>query len=281
MVLAGIVLFNPNVTRLKENIDNIREQVSGLILIENGSSNIDYLKDLNVEKCKVIVNRANHGIAYALNQILQEAFLCHCDWVLTLDQDSVSSPNMVQELLQHTNIDVGIVCPKIIDRNFYSNVQINIGVELLDYCITSGSLTNVQAWKKTGGFDEVMFIDWVDWDFCIALRLNGFKIIRTNSTYLLHELGDNTRCFHIGKHEFLILNRSPFRYYYIFRNYIYIARKYKHLSLVKNLLVEAKWLMLSLVFETGKYNNLKAMCKGIFEGFKMKINSVNTDYARI
>lgn len=271
MVLAGIVLFNPNLSRLKENIDKVREQVSGVILIENGSENIEYLKELNVDKCKVIVNGTNKGIAYALNQILHQGYLCHSDWVLTLDQDSVSSKDMIKEMLHYAKGNVGIVCPKIIDRNFYSNTQANTGVEFLDYCITSGSLTNVQAWVKTGGFDETMFIDWVDWDFCIALRLNGFKILRTNSTYLLHELGDNTRCFHIGKHEFLILNRSPFRYYYIFRNYIYIARKYRHLSLLKNFLVVVKWMLLSLVFEANRKKNVKAMFKGMCDGLKMKI----------
>lgn len=34
-----------------------------------------------------------------------------------------------------------------------------------DECITSGSLTSVEAWQKIGGFDEWLEIDGVDFDF--------------------------------------------------------------------------------------------------------------------
>lgn len=39
-VLAGIVLYNPEIGRLQENIDAIYQQVDTVLLIENGSSNI-------------------------------------------------------------------------------------------------------------------------------------------------------------------------------------------------------------------------------------------------
>ena len=38
-IFAGIVLFNPEISRLKENITHILGQVDRLILVDNGSSN--------------------------------------------------------------------------------------------------------------------------------------------------------------------------------------------------------------------------------------------------
>lgn len=45
-VLAGIVLYNPETDRSQENIDAIYQQVDTVLLIENGSSNTDYKKQL-------------------------------------------------------------------------------------------------------------------------------------------------------------------------------------------------------------------------------------------
>ena len=38
---AGIVTFNPDIGRLKENIDAILPQVSELVIVDNGSANVD------------------------------------------------------------------------------------------------------------------------------------------------------------------------------------------------------------------------------------------------
>ena len=38
--IAGIVLYNPDLGRLKENIESICKQVDKVILIDNGSDNI-------------------------------------------------------------------------------------------------------------------------------------------------------------------------------------------------------------------------------------------------
>ena len=42
MTGAGIVLFNPSIQRLKENLDAITVQVDFTVLIDNGSNNLRY-----------------------------------------------------------------------------------------------------------------------------------------------------------------------------------------------------------------------------------------------
>ena len=66
-MVTGIILYNPDLSRLRENISAILPQVDKVVLVENGSSDITYLKELEDEKIELIVNEENMGIAYALN----------------------------------------------------------------------------------------------------------------------------------------------------------------------------------------------------------------------
>ena len=96
-IITGIILYNPDLSRLRENISAILPQVDNVVLVENGSSDITYLKELEDEKIELIVNDENMGIAYALNQVMQYAHDNSYEWALTLDQDSVVPPGLVDK----------------------------------------------------------------------------------------------------------------------------------------------------------------------------------------
>mgnify|MGYP003311394843 CR=1 FL=1 len=73
-IMAGIVLYNPEKKRLKENIDAIINQVDKIVLVDNGSDLTLDTKDFFGEasdKVVLIRNSENKGIAKALNQILE------------------------------------------------------------------------------------------------------------------------------------------------------------------------------------------------------------------
>lgn len=55
--------------------------------------------------------------------------------------------------------------------------------------ITSGSLTNLDAWKAIGGFDEKLFIDLVDTEYDIRALMKGYCSYRINTVVLTHEIG--------------------------------------------------------------------------------------------
>jgi rhamnosyltransferase len=57
-------------------------------------------------------------------------------------------------------------------------------------CITSGALTNLDLWKKLDGFDEQMFIDSVDFEYCYRVRKAGYKVIQTDQVQLSHSIGN-------------------------------------------------------------------------------------------
>ena len=60
-IFAGIVLYNPDIERLKENVDNIINQVSRVILVNNGSENTEEIEQYldGLEKQKIIYKNLN------------------------------------------------------------------------------------------------------------------------------------------------------------------------------------------------------------------------------
>lgn len=284
-IAAGIVLYNPDVVRLKENIDAVVSQVDLLILIENGSKDVGYLNQIIDEysNYEIIthVNGESKGIAYALNQICSYCYQNNYKWVLTLDQDSVVAPNIITVFEKEIRGDYGIICPKVIDRNYTVEGKCEErGLHEIDSCITSGSLTNVEAWYRSGGFDTQMFIDWVDVDVCYAMKTNGYKIMQTDKTQILHEIGHETFIARFWKHDYMIMHSPSFRYFYGARNRIYIARKWKNYGL------PVRWqlrhivcaMLLTLYYENHKWANFKAYMSGMMKGFflPLKYNSIDS-----
>lgn len=274
-IAAGIVLYNPNINRLKENISSVIVQCQKIYLVDNGSRNVDAVKELlkifNQEKIHLYCNLGNEGIAKALNQLCGMAMDEGFEWILTMDQDSVSSANMIEDYCRYTNWEsAGMFCPIIYDRNKGGKVkQKEEDILEIDECITSGSMLRLDAWGKIGGFDESMFIDGVDFDLCHRLTKAGYKIYCVTSVILLHELGKiEIRNFLVWK--VIVKNHSSFRKYYIARNTVYLAKK-EHTSLTKALLQNVKLTLICLGYEDKKFEKVKRIFRGTYDGIIQQV----------
>lgn len=270
-ICAGIVLFNPEMERLTENIKHIWRQVPLLILVDNGSKNLTDVKKLisNLPNIILIENKKNLGIAQALNSILNRAKKESYNWVLTLDQDSVVNDNLVniyiKFLTEQPNNDIGCLSCNIIDRNFDLEKK-KKGFEEIDYCITSGSLMNIDMTLGIGGFDESMFIDKVDCDICINLRKHGYRIVRVDYNGLLHEIG-HAKQINLGFRKWELYNHSSFRRYYMCRNASYLLKKYRNIYVLKIFFKEILQFFLVLLFEDDRKEKMSKSIKGFVDGF--------------
>lgn len=276
-ISSGIVLFNPDISRLKENINAVISQCEHLYLVDNGSHNINEINILLTEymqsKISLICNSENKGIATALNQLVLSAQNEGFRWILTLDQDSIVPSDIIKNYQDYLCLeDVAILCPVICDRNKDGYIKPAKGYIEVDRCITSGSLLNIAAWQTVGGFDDCMFIDGVDFDLCYRLKMSGYKILRIQNVILLHELGHiEVRNFLIWK--VIVKNHSSFRKYYIARNIIYIAKKRNSIALkLKAILQELKLLIIVVLYEQDKKNKVNCIFKGIYDGIKGKMS---------
>ena len=273
-ICAGIVTFNPDLSRLNENIESIIGQIDHIVIVDNGSLNFDAIERLCFSKhIEVIHNTENLGIAEALYQIMDWSIVHRYEWTLTLDQDSVCFPSLIQLYEKYMSLpSVGMLTCLIQDRNFDEEKEKKTDYIEVNTCITSGSLMNMDAYQKTNGFDRQMFIDSVDFEMCIQLRKAGYKIYRVNETGLLHEVGHGKNVSLLGK-KYITYNHSPFRQYYMARNHMYLARKYPdEKKLVKEILREIRSNLLILVYEEQKLQKIRARLKGFWDGLHMELH---------
>ncbi|MBQ8989643.1 MAG: glycosyltransferase [Prevotella sp.] len=259
----GIVTYQPDLQRLQENVAAAAAQAGAghVIIVDNGSDNLSDIRA--IANTVLIENGENLGIAHALNQLCRKAQGLGYEWIVTLDQDSVMQSDTLSEFARYTDKkDIGIICPRIEDRHIGRQyARSDHGTEYIRHCITSGNLIRLQAWEAVGGFTDELFIDGVDFDFCLKLHEGGWQILRTNNVCLIQEMGHGHRIPLPFHHQISILNHSPQRLYYIARNYLYIGRRY-HQRLHWTLEV-AKRMLIVVCFESQKLPKCRAMLKGI------------------
>lgn len=233
MVYAVIVTYNPDKILLESQRLAIERQVDKIVYIDNGSSD-DIISV--TEKCILVRNYHNLGLGKAQNQGIQIAIKEGAEFVLLLDQDSIPSNDYVKSLLRiydeiKDSIQVGLIGPAI--QSAYGDIaSLGYGVKInhlrlqkvllkrvteVSYCIASGSLIPSYVFNRVGLIEEKLFIDGLDLEWCLRARTYGYAIIQTNTTSLLHRLGE-------GKDD-RILSHSPAREYYIVRNSIWLSKQ--------------------------------------------------------
>lgn len=278
IILAGIVLFNPNLKRLKENIEGIINQVDKIVIVENGSDDsktiINYIK-MQYPSIEIIANKDNCGIAAALNQIIEYGIRNSYEWVVTLDQDSVAPHNMIFEYQKYFHKpNVAIICPQIVDVNMtYVDDKCTVKeINSPEEVITSGSCINIHCAKYLGGFDERLFIDYVDTDFQKRVLLSGYLILKVFDVKLLHEVGHLEEKRFLG-FKVLCSNHSAFRRYYQVRNRLYYRKKYYgHSYLMKEMIRLIMGTLKILFYENEKLEKVKSTVYGFID-YKSLLNS--------
>ena len=294
MIIAGIVTYEPDIERLRENLEAISRQVPKVFIYDNGSSNSEAIAVLagTSANTEVIYGETNDGIAAALNRLAKASLDRGATLLLTLDQDSISSPAMVATLEIEIAEGIGMVTPYIVDRNKQSIEDFrHLKLPRLERyrqparrgAITSGAIVDLTAWRRVGGFDELFFIDYVDYDFNQRLMDAGYSILRVNTAALLHEVGrasptwlrvprkDLSGRWHVER--FFAFGHSPNRCYYKARNRILFTRKHgRKLGLTH----EGVWqipqqIALTLMFERQRFAKLRGFARGVRDGLRIPL----------
>jgi rhamnosyltransferase len=224
---ACVILYNPT-PGMVVNIESYFQEVSDLFIIDNSSTENLEFKTYFAGKPNVqyISLAGNKGIAFALNYAGKLAVGKGYDWLLTMDQDSRFLSNKFFKLVDDESDDsIAIYAASYtldVDRSLkpYSS-----NFNEIHFTITSGNIVNLKQWKSVGGFEEKLFIDEVDHDYCIKARLNGGRVLTSKEIFLSHAVGVGITADKRSK----LYNASrpePLRTYYITRNVMYVIRKY-------------------------------------------------------
>lgn len=280
---AIIVTFHPD-TELTQNIVALRSQVDEIMIVDNGSG--DESKGLlgqlaQLSGVSIIYNRENLGIAAALNMGVKLAKASGYEWIVTFDQDSRATPGMINAML--TAYDacpkkerVASLSPRYRDRatgKIRGNNPDSLSNELLPYeevqvVMTSGNLVKSSIFDVVGYFNEALFIDHVDNEFCLRCSDHGYKILEVKDAILEHCIGYPTQHKLLWKNP-ITSNHSALRRYYIARNSIYIYRKFMFTHpvwVLKNAYGLLRVVILLVLFETDRRRKLGMLCLGIVHG---------------
>jgi rhamnosyltransferase len=139
-----------------------------------------------------------------------------------MDQDSVVDANLMAAYRNAVLGDPGCVClsPQITA----SRVRNDAVGGRVSYAITSGNLVRVSVFDQVGLYDEGLFIDCIDFDFCLRLRHAGYAIYRVPAALMRHQLGDPVEVPSALRRYYAL--HSPLRRYYMYRNFMYLAERY-------------------------------------------------------
>lgn len=278
-IYASIILYNPDIELLQKNISAVKNQVDGIIIIDNGAGEkstvfevLEAKAALSSSEFIIVKNKKNEGIAKALNQAV-----CYCiknsiEWLLTLDQDSVVPDNMINIYKKYISLPyVGQLTCKFYNPNNEDYSLVNISESKpwteLQKCITSGCMMNVKACEKVGMFDDRLFIDDVDYEYSLRMRKKGFKIYGISQVNMEHHLGNAVeKKFVLFK--YIDYQYTPQRTYYQARNGMYIIRFYPEAraEFVK-ILVHA----VATAFLGRRYNAVKMFFVGLRDGLKLEV----------
>lgn len=260
-VCAMIVFYNGE-SNLREKVAKLRNYVECVFIVDNGSKE-EYKEVLyqieEAQYAKIEYNEKNMGIAYALNQGVDYAYEHGYRLLLTLDQDSELDGDNIEKLANAINESEGVISV----GPFYDG---KLHTEDIDvrYLITSGNIILVDKVKELGGYDNKMFIDCVDIDFSFMLLSHGMAMKKVKNTVMIHKIGELEYTFN---HRIAYLGHAPIRYFYKYRNNVYIYKKY-----FQKLPLDCLKLFMSLLIEFGKLllieNNKKLKLKFAFLGIK-------------
>lgn len=284
-VCAVIVTFNPPGDTW-HNIAAVGRQVDRVVLVDNGSPEITLaaLRSFAATaNCVLIENGENLGIAVALNVGLRWALHNRYDWVALFDQDSTVGDGMIDLMVEsHSSsaesAHIAIVTPKHIERlsgDWMMPYLAQDGSPLT--VVTSGSLLPTEVIHECGLFEEPLFIDCVDDEFCLRARARGFTISLCEEAVLYHRLGEPTLHSLFGRRSIRTFNYSAERRYYMARNRVVMCRRYwsRHFGwCVKQLISLGKDAVKIALVETNRRRKLDLLARGVVDGVCGRLGAV-------
>ena len=266
-----LVLYKPNSNEIKK-IAQYMNYVEKIYIYDNSeTSSLKIITEITSKtNFQYYFNGENDGISIAYNKMAEDVVNDGFDFFLALDQDSTIAQTSFSSALKSLSSTDNVA---IYAMNTILNSRLitdtNRKLTDISFAITSGSIFNIRIFIDNGGYDENLFIDGVDREYCLRALKNRQKIKLLNGINLYQQLGQG-RANLLGIYE-----HNPLRNYYIYRNRFYVIRKYpyyfKGFKIIKFLYLSCLKQILSIIlFESDKLKKLKYLYKG-YSDYKLNI----------
>lgn len=214
-VCGVMVCFDPAPSVLTSTVAAAREQLDRIVVVDNSP---DASGQQTVRRVAagpgppgvaaaptILAQGRNRGLAAGLNAGLREARRLGFTVFLLLDQDSLLLPGAVAALrVQYHRSPSGASAVllaaqnelpsssrahELLERYLYGYASGPAAPRPGRLALTSGLLLNARTLDLVGGFDESMFVDSVDHEFCLRVRAAGIPLVTVPGARIRHELG--------------------------------------------------------------------------------------------
>lgn len=294
-VASVIIRYNPP-PGFDDRVARAAEQSALTVVVDNASDtrwSPEALRARGVSELHALDNARNEGIAAATNRGIAHARALGATHAFLLDHDSVPQPGAVDRLLAAAedprHAPVAAAVPRIVYghpdiacrwpasrggrspffRFVYAD-RIDTPTRV-DLAISSGMLVPIAAWSALGGFDERLFIDLVDTDFCLRARADGHAIVAVPDATLGHALGEVEQRRLPGGVRAYPTHHGALRHYFISRNRIILARRHAvrfPAWMAYESLGGLKLLIKVAAFERQRLEKLGSMLRGTRDGLR-------------
>lgn len=270
-----IVTYNPD-EGLFALLSVLKGSSFKIVIVDNGSENQELIiKKIHTLFPSIIIidSEKNRGIAWGLNIGIKEALKFAPKWILTFDQDTIPADDFVYlyNYIIKNESNIGLIA-----SNFTTEISQITRDRVIEYSksltlITSGTLHNVEVFGDIGMYNEILFIDYVDFDF----------VLRVAEKYPTFVIKNKLLCHHIGNpiikkifgRPFLSSNHSPLRRYYKARNYVFVLKKYIAIYpfwIISKGIAFIYSILIMILVENDRLTKLKKLVKGFYDGILLK-----------
>lgn len=197
----GRELLEKNLPKIFEAINNPKNNIYELIIVDNGSQDdsVSFLNHNYKNKFKLIKHTKNRGFSSAVNTGARSAT---GDLILLLNNDVTPKEDFL-ESAQKLFIDPKIFAVSLHEKGHgpsrasFQNGIIDIGftkpetkkTELTFYASGAAGLFNKKIWQELGGMDEKLLSPfyWEDIDLCFRASKRGYTILWDSNGNVIHE----------------------------------------------------------------------------------------------
>lgn len=282
---AVVVTYHPD-ANFASRLCAIARQVDAVLIVDNASNaqEVEMIKQAASDVgAQVVLNEKNVGVATALNQGIEWAGLHGYAWLLTMDQDSTLYDDAVETMRRIFNTydrpqDIGIIGSNFMDhlkgKPYYDHAPDDNRLwEEVVAVATSGSIVPLEVFARLGRFVDELFIDLVDYEYCLRAQANGLRVLRSIAPMMHHVLGCPYERRILFKMR-VLSNIPPLRWYYMIRNLVYLKKRY--------LETDHKWirrlnrdmrngLRKVLYYEPDKWAKIRMAARGLIDGYRERM----------
>ncbi|BAV09824.1 rhamnosyltransferase [Filimonas lacunae] len=231
-VAAVVILYKPD-AQVIPNIQSFEPYVDVLYVYDNtGSRTPTFNVSELPAKARYINDGSNEGIAKRINMAAETARAEGFEWLLTMDQDTFFSQESITYYMNCFQNYAGKEQVAVFGTAYGREPKASeptCAPQPVEVIITSASLINLALLPVIGRFDENLFIDLVDYDYCLRAAAQHYAIIQFNNIHVVHHIGTMVNRASI-KTLYLVKKRkqihTPLRCYYMYRNMLYIEQKF-------------------------------------------------------